>query len=64
VAWFMLGRWARVTARTAGPGGPAIAAALGAVLILLGLGVVWAARPVAETETVTVTKRPLVPATA
>jgi len=42
-----------VTASTlqVGLGIAAIAAALGAVLILLGLGVVWAARPIAETET-------------
>jgi hypothetical protein len=54
-----------VTASTlqVGLGIAAIAAALGATLILLGLGVVWAARPVAETESETVSKRASVPAT-
>ena len=55
-----------VTASTlqVGLGIAAIAAALGATLILLGLGVVWAARPVVETETAKVVKRATVPATA
>ncbi len=55
-----------VTASTlqVGLGIAAIAAALGATLILLGLGVVWAARPVAETETSKVTKHSTVPAVA
>jgi hypothetical protein len=55
-----------VTASTlqVGLGIAAIAAALGATLILLGLGVVWAARPVVETETARVVKRATVPATA
>lgn len=55
-----------VTASTlqVGLGIAAIAAALGGVLVLLGLGVVWAARPVVETESVTVAKRAAVPATA
>lgn len=55
-----------VTASTlqVGLGIAAIAAALGAVLILLGVGVVWAARPVVETESVKVAKRAAVPATA
>jgi len=38
------------SALTMGLGIAALAAALGAVLILLGVGVVWAARPLAETE--------------
>ncbi len=55
-----------VTASTlqVGLGIAAIAAALGAVLMLLGVGVVWAARPVVETEAVKVAKRAAVPATA
>lgn len=55
-----------VTASTlqVGLGIAAIAAALGATLILLGLGVVWAARPVVETKTELVVKRAAVPATA
>ena len=55
-----------VTASTlqVGLGIAAIAAALGGVLVLLGVGVVWAARPVVETESVKVTKRAAVPATA
>jgi hypothetical protein len=55
-----------VTASTlqVGFGIAAIAAALGATFILLGLGVVWAARPVVETETEKVTKRATVPAAA
>lgn len=39
------------SALTMGLGIAAIAAALGAVLVLLGVGVVWAARPMAEAET-------------
>ena len=46
-----------------GLGIAALAAALGGVLLLTGLGIVWAARPVTETETETVTKRAAVPAT-
>jgi hypothetical protein len=38
------------SALTMGLGIAAIAGALGAVLVLLGVGVVWAARPLAETE--------------
>ena len=55
-----------VTASTlqVGLGIAAIAAALGATLILLGLGVVWAARPVVETESVKVAKRATAPVTA
>ncbi len=55
-----------VTASTlqVGLGIAAIAAALGATFILLGLSVVWAARPVVETKTETVVKRAPVPATA
>jgi hypothetical protein len=55
-----------VTASTlqVGYGIAALAAALGATLILLGVGVVWAARPVTETETAKVTTRSTVPAVA
>ena len=45
-----------------GLGVAAIAAALGAVLILAGLGIVWAARPVAETAAETAARRATVPA--
>ena len=45
-----------------GLGIAALAAALGGVLLLTGLGIVWAARPVTETETATVTKRATAPA--
>lgn len=55
-----------VTASTlqVGFGIAALAAALGATLVLLGLGVVWAARPVAETETAKAAKRAAAPAVA
>jgi hypothetical protein len=46
-----------------GLGIAALAAALGAVLILAGVGVVWAARPVAETAAATATQRSAVAAT-
>ena len=46
-----------------GLGIAALAAALGAVLLLAGLGIVWAARPVTAPETETVTKRATAPAT-
>jgi hypothetical protein len=55
-----------VTASTlqVGYGIAALAAALGLTLILAGLGVVWAVRPVAESENVKVAKRSTVPAVA
>jgi hypothetical protein len=55
-----------VTASTlqVGLGIAAITGAMGAVLVLLGLGVVWAARPVVETEAAKVAKRKSVPALA
>jgi YD repeat-containing protein len=53
-----------VTASTlqVGLGIAALAAALGGVLLLTGLGIVWAARPVEETVTEKATKRAAVPA--
>ena len=55
-----------VTASTlqVGYGIAALAAALGLTLILAGLGVVWAVRPIAESENVKVAKRSTVPAVA
>jgi hypothetical protein len=52
------------SALTMGLGIAAIAAALGLVFLLLGVGVIWAARPVAATETARVKAPAAVPATA
>lgn len=46
-----------------GLGIAALAAALGGVLILTGVGIVWAARPVTESATVKATKPVTIPAT-
>jgi hypothetical protein len=52
------------SALTMGLGIAAIAGLLGLTLLLVGAGVIWAARPVVETETGKVTKRAAIPATA
>lgn len=52
------------SALTMGLGIAAIAGLLGLTLVLLGAGVIWAARPLAETESAKVTKRAAAPAAA
>ena len=52
------------SALTMGLGIAAIAGLLGLTLLLVGAGVIWAARPVVETESVKVTKRAAAPAAA